>query len=60
METVNAYGASGALYTYQVLEGQVMWHDVPANYMVGYRGVGGGKITYVGQCDSAKSRLSCH
>lgn len=61
METVNATGASGVTYTYQILNHPITWHDVPANYMFASLGVGGRwTVYYIGQCDSAQCRLTNH
>ena len=60
MSIVNATGASGTKYTYNAYKHPVVWNDVPANYMFASPGVGGWKVYYIGQCDSAQCRLTTH
>ena len=60
MSIVNAKGASGVSYTYTAFQLPVTWHDVPVNYMFASVSVGGWKVLYIGQADSAKNRLPCH
>jgi len=60
MVSVTAKGASGALYTFEAIDGPITWNDVPAIYMLVPRKVGAWAVHYIGQCDSAKTRMPTH
>lgn len=57
---VIAHGASGARYTFSVIDSPASLCSVPAIYMFVCRAVGGWKVLYVGECADPKTRFSSH
>lgn len=57
---MNLVGVSGTSYEFHESRIEEEWEDVPAIYAFAYLGIGGWKLLYVGQCDSARKRIPSH
>lgn len=58
--TVTATGASGASFQFEEYAMNTTWNDVPVIYMFAYRTITHWQVLYIGECQSAKTRLPCH